>query len=690
MDLDFDMDRPSSFATDADNDPFRTAGHHFQLPTPTSPGFPTESILSHDHRTPMQLPQQSPGKLFAPIPTIDHHAIKPPPVVASALPESPISPSAKQHQYHQLPRTDRRSRSSSRTKGMSVLSPRCKSPAPPASRSQESKSPATRHTYPQPYLQPQQLQQSDFSLQQLEYDASQNPAFLQLNNGLGFSHSQQSPQIHQQLLGHSHHAVAAENNTRFQQPQQQQGGFDDDLSTIAAAILDGSLVPSRPETWHTTSNPMTNPTSSSTAFSYTPPPASQDATQPMAYEPTPIPKIPTLNPVPTATTKPPPTSRFSTTQPTRAPHPPRVPPPTFRPKTPKHTKPTRSLAHTILSQPPHEREMEGILRLDVFEVFRQGPASLLITMAPPPHPSSRHAAQQSHGGFAGGRGSPKSEEEGGTRSRHCDGSNGSLDGFALRKGGSTMDSNATLVNGGTGVTTRIRTSKRRATETTPGGDRRCGGGSVAAGAVSNGALVFSRMDSGTSSTSGNHAVVSPKRRRTASPSKVSTWTSGSATGMRELEGMGTTAPPVRVRPPIPAVAVAVPAKYVMPAGDGNDKVRPLPFPLIGQDLIDEYTECKDPGDLVTWKKTPISFSEDMEGYGKLAADEMDTCSILRVPPADYLQVKKILLSARKHFDTFTKRQAQKWYGIDVNKTGKIFDWFVSKNWLLVSNQKPKK
>ncbi|KAI8842465.1 hypothetical protein BJ741DRAFT_661142 [Chytriomyces cf. hyalinus JEL632] len=119
-----------------------------------------------------------------------------------------------------------------------------------------------------------------------------------------------------------------------------------------------------------------------------------------------------------------------------------------------------------------------------------------------------------------------------------------------------------------------------------------------------------------------------------------------------------------------------------PGTSDNDKVRPLPFELISRELLDEYTSCKQRGDPVSWKKTPVTFA-NCAGIEQLADDEVETCNILRVPPVDYIHVKHILLSAREKFGTFTKRQAQKWYGIDVNKTGKIFDWFVSKNWLLL-------
>ncbi|KAJ3242787.1 Transcriptional adapter ada2 [Chytriomyces hyalinus] len=117
-------------------------------------------------------------------------------------------------------------------------------------------------------------------------------------------------------------------------------------------------------------------------------------------------------------------------------------------------------------------------------------------------------------------------------------------------------------------------------------------------------------------------------------------------------------------------------------GSTNDKLRVLPFELISRELLADYTSCKQRGDPVTWKKTPVTYA-NCAGIDLLADDEVEVCSVLRVPPVDYLHVKHILLSARDKFETFTKRQAQKWYGIDVNKTGKIFDWFVSKNWLLL-------
>ncbi|KAI8836529.1 hypothetical protein BJ741DRAFT_605828 [Chytriomyces cf. hyalinus JEL632] len=228
---------------------------------------------------------------------------------------------------------------------------------------------------------------------------------------------------------------------------------------------------------------------------------------------------------------------------------------------------------------------------------------------------------------------------------------------------------------------------------------------------------------GAGSSKGEGAVVSSsvggvgrqgeesKRRKTAGgryvatgacqklfPSSWSTTGAASATGMAAQATAATSA----VAAPSPSVAGTSSggpvgrsgshsSKSEGPGGDvvvrppgttDNDKLRALPFELISKELLADYTSCKQRGDPVTWKKTPVTFA-NCAGIDLLADDEVEACNTLRVPPVDYLHVKHILLSARDKFETFTKRQAQKWYGIDVNKTGKIFDWFVSKKWLLL-------
>ncbi|KAJ3321657.1 Transcriptional adapter ada2, partial [Blyttiomyces sp. JEL0837] len=87
--------------------------------------------------------------------------------------------------------------------------------------------------------------------------------------------------------------------------------------------------------------------------------------------------------------------------------------------------------------------------------------------------------------------------------------------------------------------------------------------------------------------------------------------------------------------------------------------------------------------VVTWTKNiPIPVTPSTPGMSELDSDELRTCEVLRLAPLAYLTIKKTLLSARHHRGTFKKRDAQRWCRVDVNKTGKIFDWFISKGWLI--------
>ncbi len=74
-------------------------------------------------------------------------------------------------------------------------------------------------------------------------------------------------------------------------------------------------------------------------------------------------------------------------------------------------------------------------------------------------------------------------------------------------------------------------------------------------------------------------------------------------------------------------------------------------------------------------------SPDAEGYDDLTPEEVQSCSILRITPLQYLKVKETLLNHSKTKGFFRKREAQKICRIDVNKTGKIYDWFVALGWL---------
>lgn len=72
--------------------------------------------------------------------------------------------------------------------------------------------------------------------------------------------------------------------------------------------------------------------------------------------------------------------------------------------------------------------------------------------------------------------------------------------------------------------------------------------------------------------------------------------------------------------------------------------------------------------------------EDAEAYNELTKEEIHTCKILRILPAQYLHIKQVMLQQilKTHFK---KRDAQAWFRIDVNKTNRIYDWFCALGWI---------
>ncbi|PIA17835.1 hypothetical protein COEREDRAFT_7030 [Coemansia reversa NRRL 1564] len=91
---------------------------------------------------------------------------------------------------------------------------------------------------------------------------------------------------------------------------------------------------------------------------------------------------------------------------------------------------------------------------------------------------------------------------------------------------------------------------------------------------------------------------------------------------------------------------------------------------------------------VKWNKAdPIDISEKPMA-DKLAAAERHCCSVLRILPEQYLTIKHTLLKesqSRLPLGTFKKRDAQRLCRIDVNKTSKIYEWYVSMGWLPTSD-----
>lgn len=79
--------------------------------------------------------------------------------------------------------------------------------------------------------------------------------------------------------------------------------------------------------------------------------------------------------------------------------------------------------------------------------------------------------------------------------------------------------------------------------------------------------------------------------------------------------------------------------------------------------------------------TPMDIST-CPGVRLLTDDEYIACSILRIRPALYFHARNTLLHNYHHsVGYFRKSAAQKMLRIDVNKTGKLYDFLVRQHWL---------
>lgn len=79
----------------------------------------------------------------------------------------------------------------------------------------------------------------------------------------------------------------------------------------------------------------------------------------------------------------------------------------------------------------------------------------------------------------------------------------------------------------------------------------------------------------------------------------------------------------------------------------------------------------------TWNKgDPIKYGPEDEYFDVLTKDEVKLCETIRLAPKLYLFVKDTMLSYKEEHGYFKKLEAKKWFRLDVNKTGKVYDWSV--------------
>lgn len=72
------------------------------------------------------------------------------------------------------------------------------------------------------------------------------------------------------------------------------------------------------------------------------------------------------------------------------------------------------------------------------------------------------------------------------------------------------------------------------------------------------------------------------------------------------------------------------------------------------------------------------------GASLLDDDEFEVCSGLRLYPLQYFQARDTLIGNWRTRGFYKKSAAQKMLHIDVNKTGKLYDYFVGRGWMPAS------
>lgn len=81
-----------------------------------------------------------------------------------------------------------------------------------------------------------------------------------------------------------------------------------------------------------------------------------------------------------------------------------------------------------------------------------------------------------------------------------------------------------------------------------------------------------------------------------------------------------------------------------------------------------------------FKGTPLDIS-NTEGRDLLSPREQELCCHLRLAPRVYLTIKDNLLSEYHKHGNLKRAKARQMVKIDVNKTGKVYDFFVLSGWI---------
>lgn len=80
------------------------------------------------------------------------------------------------------------------------------------------------------------------------------------------------------------------------------------------------------------------------------------------------------------------------------------------------------------------------------------------------------------------------------------------------------------------------------------------------------------------------------------------------------------------------------------------------------------------------EKKPLSISLS-KNYDLLSKEEKEFCSLTRIYPDLYFKYKNIIITESELNNGLRKKDARKLLKIDVNKTSKLYDFFISAGWI---------
>lgn len=188
---------------------------------------------------------------------------------------------------------------------------------------------------------------------------------------------------------------------------------------------------------------------------------------------------------------------------------------------------------------------------------------------------------------------------------------------------------------------------------------------------------------------------SPRRKeKSRSPSKKR--------GRDELKGFGRSPRSDISRSPSPIGSAG--GEMSAPPGSSASNPNTKITTIIGKNIPDDldpvklavrqelyetiYRKRKTPGTLASlgsskmsgFAGTPLDISA-APGASLLTEIEFELCSFLRLQPLQYFQSRDTLLRNYQEQGFYKKSAAQKMLHIDVNKTGRLYDFFVMMQWL---------